>query len=55
MSPVLRITLDVEPGRAARPEGFMARCRLANDGDQAVVVNLAPLSSPSLALELADE
>ena len=55
MPPVLRLTLAVDPDRAYRPEGFVARCRLANDGDEPALVNLASLSSPSLALEISDE
>jgi hypothetical protein len=52
---LLRATLTIEPHRAARPEELRARCELRNDGDEAAVVNLAPLSSPSLALELTDD
>jgi len=55
MPAVLRATLSIEPPRAARAEDLTARCELANDGDEAAVVNLAALSSPSLALEIIDD
>jgi len=56
MSANLIATLVVD--HVAVPEAaaqLVARCALGNDGDEATTVNLAPLSSPSLALELADE
>jgi len=56
MSANLVATLVVD--HVAVPEAaaqLVARCALGNDGDEATTVNLAPLSSPSLALELADE
>jgi hypothetical protein len=55
MAAVLRATLTIEPRYAARPEELTARCELANDGDEVAVLNLAPFSSPSLALEIVDE
>lgn len=54
VSPAVRATLTIEPRHAARAEDVNARCELVNDGDEAVVINVAPLSSPSLALELVD-
>jgi hypothetical protein len=55
MPAVLRATLSIEPREAARAEEFRARCVLTNDGDEPAILNVAPLSSPSLALEIADE
>jgi hypothetical protein len=51
---VLRAELSVEPMHALRPEEVRAYGRLVNDGEQSVDVDPGPLSSPSLALELAD-
>ena len=56
MSATLAATLVID--HIATPEGaadLVARCALGNRGDEATIVNLAPLSSPSLALELANE
>jgi hypothetical protein len=55
MPAVLRAAITVEPRHATVPEELRARCELVNDGDEAAVVNLAPLASPSLALELRDD
>ncbi len=44
--------LTIEPEAAKAPEAFTATCTLANAGELAVEVNLAALSSPSLALEI---
>jgi hypothetical protein len=52
---MLRAKLTIEPREASRTEDFRARCELVNEGDMAATVNVAPLSSPSLALEIADE
>lgn len=52
---MLRATLEVRPRQADHPDAFTASCELTNEGDADAVVNIAPLSSPSLALELADE
>jgi hypothetical protein len=50
----LRAELTVEPRRAAREE-LVARGELRNRGDEPVDVDLAPLGSPSLALEIVDD
>jgi len=50
----LTATLTIEPSETDAPEAFVARCRLVNQGDQAVGINQAALSSPSLALEITD-
>ena len=56
MSATLTATLVVDHiATAEAAADLVARCALGNDGDEATMVNLAPLSSPSLALELADE
>ncbi len=55
MPAVLEATLTIEPRQAAKAEDFRARVELANEGDEPAVINVAPLSSPSLALEIADE
>jgi hypothetical protein len=46
--------LRVEPATAARPEEFVARGKLVNVGHEPLTLELAPLSSPSLALEIVD-
>jgi hypothetical protein len=51
----LEAELTVEPGEAARREELLARGTLRNRGDEPVEVDLAPLDSPSLALEIVDE
>jgi hypothetical protein len=50
----LAASLWVKPSEAEAPERFVAVCRLANVGDEVVSINVAPLSSPSLALEIRD-
>lgn len=54
MARALRATVEVTPPGVGAPEEASARCQLVNDGDEPVVVNLAPLSSPSLALAITD-
>jgi hypothetical protein len=44
----------VEPPSSARREEFAARGTLRNTGRDALTISLAPLSSPSLALEIVD-
>jgi hypothetical protein len=51
----LEAELTVEPRKAARREELVARGALRNRGDEPVAVDLAPLGSPSLALEIVDE
>lgn len=51
---MLRADLTVEPTHAQRPEDVRAQARLVNEGERPVDLDPAPLSSPSLALELAD-
>ena len=46
--------LSIEPSEAEATERFVAVCRLKNEGDEGVSLNAAPLSSPSLALEIED-
>jgi hypothetical protein len=46
--------LSIEPSEADATERFVAVCRLTNAGDEGVSNNVAPLSSPSLALEIQD-
>jgi hypothetical protein len=50
----LAAELRVEPGTAARREEFTARGTLVNVGREPLTLELAPLSSPSLALEIVD-
>ncbi len=52
MTLVARLT--VAPSEADAAERFVAVCTLTNAGDEGVTVNVAPLASPSLALELRD-
>lgn len=46
--------LSIRPVRAARPEELTAECAIVNTGDEAVELDPAPLSSPSLCLEIVD-
>jgi hypothetical protein len=48
----LRVELTIEPRAASVPEAFTAVCAVVNAGDIGEEINLAALSSPSLALEL---
>jgi hypothetical protein len=48
----LRLELTIEPRIARVPEAFGAACAVVNEGESAAEINLAALSSPSLALEL---
>ena len=48
----LGVALMIEPRAAAAPEAFRAVCTLTNTGESAEEINLAALSSPSLALEM---
>jgi hypothetical protein len=50
----LQATLTVAPSEATVAERFVATCTLENSGDEAVVINVAPLASPSLALQIED-
>jgi hypothetical protein len=50
----LAAALRVEPATAVRPEEFTARGKLVNVGREPLTLELAPLSSPSLALEIVD-
>ncbi len=51
---MLEARLSIEPAEADAAEAFVARCEVVNIGDSPLLINIAPLSSPSLALELAD-
>ena len=46
--------LTINPPEAGAAEQFVAVVTLTNAGDQGVSINVAPLSSPSLALEIQD-
>ena len=48
----LSVELTIEPREASAAEVFRAVCSLMNAGDSAEEINLAALSSPSLALEM---
>jgi hypothetical protein len=48
-------TLVVGPGRPARSEETVATCGLLNSSREPIRINLASLSSPSLALEIMDD
>jgi hypothetical protein len=50
----IRAHVTVTPEHAAVAERFDAVCTLENTGAGPVRINLAPLSSPSLALEIID-
>lgn len=50
----LAAELRVEPATAGRPEDFIAHGKLANVGRESLTLELAPLSSSSLALEIVD-
>jgi hypothetical protein len=50
----LEAELRVEPPTGARREDFTARGTLVNVGREPLTLELAPLSSPSLALEIVD-
>jgi hypothetical protein len=47
-------TLTIEPSEADAGERFVAVCTLTNAGNDGVSINVAPLSSPSLALQIQD-
>lgn len=55
MTATLTATLVVDRVPTPDAADLVARCALGNAGDETIIVNLAPLSSASLALELADE
>ena len=50
----LAAELRVVPATAALPEELTARGKLVNVGREPLTLELAPLSSPSLALEIVD-
>ena len=54
MPGLLKVEFTLHPRRARKREEFVAHAILTNKGDEPLVVNLAPLSSPSLALEILD-
>src|SRR6266567_2660357 len=47
--------LTVRPERSSKREDFVAIATLVNRGSESVILNLAPLTSASLALEIVDE
>jgi hypothetical protein len=51
---MLEAQLLVEPPVSSRREEFTARGTLVNRGSNAVRINLEPLGSPSLAVEIVD-
>ncbi len=54
LSDRLRAELRIEPPAAQRPEDFAAIGRLTNAANEPLTLQLAPLSSPSLAIQLRD-
>jgi hypothetical protein len=46
--------LEIRPSEADATERFVAVCTLTNIGDEGITLNVAPLASPSLALEIMD-
>ena len=50
----LELSIIVRPVETGRREEFNALLSLANTGSDPISLNLAPLSSPSLALEIID-
>ena len=54
MEDVLKARLTVSPGETRRREDIAAQAILTNVGEEPVTLNLTPLSSPSLALEIVD-
>jgi hypothetical protein len=54
MAAVLEAQLTVRPRQTSRREEFVALVSLVNQGSEAVIINLAPVESPSLALEIVD-
>lgn len=54
MAAELAAKLAVEPGQTSRREELVARGSLRNGGADPVEIDLAPLGSPSLALEIVD-
>ena len=50
----LAAELEVRPDRSARREDFVALGAIVNVGAERLLLNTAPLSSPSLALEVVD-
>lgn len=54
MPGTLEAKLTVTPKRTSDREEFLAVVSLINAGAEPLVVNLAPLASPSLALEIID-
>lgn len=54
MPNVLEARLTIRPQEARRREEIVAQGTLVNAGKEAITLNLAPLSAPSLALEIVD-
>ena len=54
MADVLKARLTVRPRETRRREDIVAQATLVNVGEEPVTLNLAPLSAPSLALEIVD-
>ena len=54
MADVLKARLTVRPRETRRREDIVAQATLVNVGEESVTLNLAPLSAPSLALEIVD-
>lgn len=51
----MRAELKVMADKVSRPEELVAQATISNDGSEAVSINVVPLTSPSLCLELVDE
>ena len=54
MSPQLDAELRIQPERASSRERFVANGALVNHGGEPLTLDINPLSSPSLALEMED-
>ena len=54
MSKTLEAELSVRPSQSSRREEIVAFGALINTGNELLTINLAPLSSPSLALEIVE-
>jgi len=51
----LAAELIIRPARTTRREQLVAGCAVINAGDETVRISRAPLSSPSLCLEIVDQ
>src|SRR5688572_7693479 len=51
----LAARFEILPSRVATRDALVGKCVLVNEGDQPAIVDLAPLSSPSLCVQVEDE